>query len=368
MKILILNYEYPPLGGGAATATLNMLKRFKGKKDLEITLLTSSVSEYKEDINQNINIIRLDIGKGGDIHNQSLKDLIMYSLKALVWLVKNVRQYDLIHAFFGTPCGFLAMLTGKPYIVSLRGSDVPFYSEKYAILYKYIFQYLVKLIWKRAEYVVANSGGLRDLAYETYDKKEIGVIYNGVDVDIFHPGVKDKGFNVVSTARLIERKGIDYLIKAFGKFAEGKEDVELRLFGGGSQKEELEQLTKDLKLEDKVKFFGEKKREELALNVPKSQIFVLPSKNEGMSNSLLEAMASSLAVIATDVGGTKELVDEKNGLIVGLESVEDIYKALEKMYQDSKMVEEMGKVSRERTEDMSWENMAEAYLKLYEEI
>jgi glycosyltransferase involved in cell wall biosynthesis len=87
-----------------------------------------------------------------------------------------------------------------------------------------------------------------------------------------------------------------------------------------------------------------------------------------MSNSLLEAMASGLAVIATDVGGTKELVDNSNGVIVEKESVEDIYNALEKLYKDKNMLKKMGEISREKTENMTWGNMADSYLKLYEDI
>ena len=214
-KIVVLNYEYPPLGGGAATATYNMLQKFKGNEDLKITLLTSSVGEYEEEsIGDNVKVIKFDIGKGGELHVQSNKNLLKYSGKAFKWLLSNRKEYDIIHAFFGIPCGFLAMLTLKPYIVSLRGSDVPFYSEKYAKLDKYVFQHLSKLIWKRAKFVIANSDGLRQLAYDTYDKKEIGLIYNGVDIDTFQPKEKENGFVVVSTSRLIERKGLDYLVKS----------------------------------------------------------------------------------------------------------------------------------------------------------
>ncbi len=369
MKTLILNYEYPPLGGGAATATYNLLQQLKDKKDINVILLTSSVGEYKEeDIGSNIKIIRLDIGKEGDLHNQSNKNLLKYSFKAYRWIRKNRDRYDLIHAFFGIPCGFLAMLSGKPYITSLRGSDVPFYSKKYEKLDKYIFQHLSKLIWKKSEYVVANSEGLRDLAYEAYDKKEIGVIYNGVDIDIFKPKEKEDGFVVVSTSRLIERKGLDYLIKAFSKFSKGKDDVELRFYGDGNQREKLEDLVKELGIEDKVKFFGETDREDIAKVIPTAHVFVLPSKNEGMSNSLLEAMASGLAVIATDVGGTKELVNSSNGIIVEKESVNDIYNALEKLYSNRELVKDMGIESRKKAEDMSWEKMGESYLRLYNSI
>ncbi len=368
-KLLVLNYEYPPLGGGASTATYNMLQRLKDKKNLDITFLTSSVGEYKEEsVGDNIKIIKFDIGKEGDLLDQSNKNLLKYSGNALVWMFKHRKEYDLIHAFFGIPCGFLAMLTLKPYIVSLRGSDVPFYSEKYAKLDKYIFQHLSKLIWRKAKYVIANSDGLRQLAYDTYKKKEIGLVYNGVDIDVFKPGKRDNGFVVVSTSRLLERKGLDYLIKAFGKFSKKKNDVELRLYGDGSQREELEDLVQELGIEKKVKFFGETKREDMAKYISKGHVFALPSKNEGMSNSLLEAMASGLAVIATDVGGTKELVDEKNGFVVEKESVDDIYDALKKLYSKRDLLERMGKESRKRTEEMSWENMAEEYLSLYSNI
>lgn len=363
--VLILNYEYPPLGGGAATATYNLLQELKNEEDIEITLLTSSVKEYKEEIiGTNIRVVRFDIGKDNRLHDQSNKDLLKYSWQAIRWMFKHRNSYDLIHAFFGVPCGFLAMLTGKPYVVSLRGSDVPFYSEKYAFLDKNLFQYLVKLIWGRAKFVVTNSEGLRELAYETYDKKEIGVIYNGVNIDMFKPKKKNSTFSVVSTSRLIERKGLKYLIKAFRQFAKNKQDVEFILYGDGNQKEELIQVSAGL-VGSKIRFMGEATREELAKSIPFSDVFVLPSLNEGMSNSLLEAMASGLAIIATDVGGTKELVDDSNGIVVEKEKSNDILEALNMLYEDRDLLESMGKSSRRKAESMNWKSMANEYVKLY---
>jgi L-malate glycosyltransferase len=366
MKVLILNYEYPPLGGGAATATYNLLQQLKDKDDIEVILLTSSVGEYEEEnLGENVRVIKFDIDKEGNLHNQSNRDLLKYSSKAFKWMLKNRKDYDLIHAFFGIPSGFLAMLIGKPYIVSLRGSDVPFYSKKYEKLDKYIFQHLSKLIWKRAKCVVANSEGLRDLAYETYNKKDIGVIYNGVDTDMFKPKEKDDEFTIVSTSRLTERKGLNYLIEAFGEFQNGKENVRLIFYGDGDQREELEDMVEELDIKDKVEFKGEASREDISKNISKCHLFVLPSKNEGMSNSLLEAMASGLAIIATDVGGTKELVDSKNGFVVKKEDSREIKEGLERLYNDRELLIRMGKESRRKAEGMSWGNMAREYLDLY---
>jgi glycosyltransferase involved in cell wall biosynthesis len=371
LKILILNYEYPPLGGGAASATKNILKQFAKREDLEIDLVTSSTEKYREEqFSENIHIYFLDIKKKGPLHLQGRKDLLRYSWKAFLKAKKLNRQkdYDVIHAFFGIPCGFLAMLIDDDYIVSLRGSDVPFYSKKYYFLDKYIFQHLSKLIWKKAKFVIANSHGLRDLAHKTIPDQEIGVIYNGIDWVEKLDKEREEKFVVVSTSRLIERKGLDYLVKAFGEFAKDKEDVELRMYGGGDQRELLEKIIGDYDIEDKVILFGEQPQEVLLRDTVGTSVFVLPSKNEGMSNCLLESMARGLAIIATDVGGTRELMDERNGFIVDKENVEQIREALEKLYKDRSLVEKMGNASRERVRDFGWDKIADQYIELYKKV
>ena len=371
LKVLILNYEYPPLGGGAATATRNLLKEYAKRDDIEVDLVTSSAGKYREkSLSENIKIYFLDIKKNGNIHDQGLKDLLRYSFKAYFKAKKldKEKDYDVIHSFFGIPCGFIAMLIDDDYLVSLRGSDVPFYSKKYYLLDKLIFQHLSKLIWKKAKYVIANSQGLKDLALRTIPDQEIGLIYNGVDwVEELSKRSEEK-FVVVSTSRLIERKGIDYLIRAFAKFSEGKDDIELKLYGGGDQRENLENLTKELNIGSKVIFFGEQPREVLYKDIVKYNVFVIPSKNEGMSNSMLEAMVRGLPIIATDVGGTRELVDDSNGFVVEKENVEQIYDALEKLYNNRELVEKMGNASREKVRDLSWDKIAEQYIELYKQV
>ena len=371
LKVLILNYEYPPLGGGAATATKNLLKQYSKKDDIEVDLITSSVGEERvEQFSKNINIYFLDIKKRGELHNQSKINLLRYSFQALFKARKLDREkdYDVIHALFVYPCGFLAMLIDDDYIVSLRGSGVPFYSKKYYWLDKFIFQYLSKIIWKKAKYVIANSQGLKELALKTIPDQEIGVIYNGVDWVEELPIKKEEKFIVVSTSRLIERKGLNYLIEAFGKFCKGKDDVELRLYGGGDKREMLEGIVKNLGIEGKITFLGEQPREVVYEDIGGYSVFVIPSKNEGMSNSMLEAIARGLPIIATNVGGTRELVDERNGFVVEKENTEQICEALEKLYNNKELVEKMGRASREKVRDLSWDRIAEQYIELYRKV
>ena len=158
------------------------------------------------------------------------------------------------------------------------------------------------------------------------------------------------------------------MFEGFAKFAKDKKDVRLDFYNEGNQQEELEQLVVELGIKEKVKFLGMADRKELAKSIPKYHIFALPSLNEGMSNSLLESLACGLAIIATDVGGTKELVNDSNGIIVEKESSEDIFNALEKLYKDRGLLESMGEKGRKKAEDMSWGSVAKEYIHLYSQI
>jgi len=367
MKILMLNYEFPPLGGGAANANYYLLKEFAKRENLKIDLITSSVDRFKkEKFSQNIIVYRLNIGKNKqNFHYQTNKDLLVYSFKSYFFAKKLLKKnnYDSIHAWFGIPCGFIAMLLGKPYIVALRGSDVPFYNSRFKNLDKYFFQYLSKFIWKKAKTVIANSQGLKELAQKTAPNQKIKVIYNGVDINEFKPPKtkkKSKVLRILCVARLIKRKGIDYLIKALGELKD--EDFLLTIIGDGNEKKNLIDLAKRLKIDNKIKFWGSVPHSEIIKYYQQNDIFILPSLNEGMSNTILEAMACGLPIITTNVGGSEELIEE-NGFVIKPKSKKELVKAIQRYINNRSLVEKQGRESRKRAEKMSWGEVARKYLK-----
>ncbi len=372
MRILILNYEFPPLGGGAGNATYYLLKEFAKEADLKIDLVTSSVDSFGiEKFSDNINIHFLDIGKKGNLHYQSNKDLLSYSWKAYWYSKKLMKQadYDLCHAFFGIPCGFIAMLLGKPYLVSLRGSDVPFYNKRFYWLDKFVLQYVSKIIWKKSRVVVANSQGLKNLSLKTDPKQVIAVIYNGIDAEQFCPVAKHSDeFTIISTSRLIKRKGIEYLLSAFIDFKKRYICSRLIIVGDGDLKDDFVNMINASAVEESVEFLGSVKHSNLPDIYRRADVFVLPSLNEGMSNSLLEAMASGLAIVATSTGGTEELVDGVNGIIVNKNSATEIYNALEKLYSNKEVLDKMKVASREKSLAINWTNIMHKYLRIYEQI
>ncbi len=373
MKVLMLNYEFPPLGGGAANANFFLLREFAKKKSLEIDLVTSSVNKFrKEKFSKNITLHRLNIGKNkNNFHYQTNRDLIIYSVKAYLYSRKLVKRnnYDLIHAWFGVPCGFIAFLLGKPYLVALRGSDVPFYNLRFKFLDKLIFKRLSKFIWKKAELVVANSEGLKNLAQKTAPKQKVEIIYNGVDTNFFKPRRSIFKKNVILfVGRLIKRKGINYLLEAFSRISsERRKSWQIYLVGEGPEKNNLKNLTKRLKIVSQVKFLGRKNKKELIEIYNQAKVFALPSLNEGMSNTILEAMACGLPIIATNVGGSEELIKD-NGFIVPRANVIAIKEKLKEYLESEKLIRGHSSRSRRFVQEMEWGKVGKKYFLLYKNI
>jgi len=368
MKVLILNYEFPPLGGGAGNATYYLLKEFSKCADLEIDLVTSSTGKYaKKMFSDNIKIYYLDIGKSGDVHRQSNLNLIKYTGKAYKFCrrLKKKNNYDLVHAFFGIPCGYVAMKLKLPYIVSLRGSDVPFHNKRFYWLDKLCFRNLSIKIWRKAKLVIANSHDLRKSALQSAPRENIAVIYNGVNIKEFRPSSKFKTeFTILSTSRLTEGKGIEYLLDAFISFNKKYLNTRLILAGSGDLDTKLKQKTKEIGCEGKVDFLGAISHNKIASVYQEANVFVLPSFNEGMSNSLLEAMASGLAIITTNTGGAGELVNN-NGFVVKKRSSADIRRCLEKLYLNKNLLVAYQKESRAKAQKMNWQQTAKAYHEIY---
>jgi glycosyltransferase involved in cell wall biosynthesis len=379
MKILFLNYEYPPLGGGAGNATAYLLKEYAKMPDLEVHLVTSSVDaeEHHLTISERIFVHSLPIGKDTrTLHFQSIFDVLRYSWSGYRFAKKLLSEghFDAIHAFFSVPCGVQASLLGRqfklPYIVSLRGADVPGYSERFTALY-IILRPIIRRVWKRAAAVVSNSAGLRELALETNDRQEILIIPNGVDTEEFRPAEtkeRDGYVRILCVSRLTPRKGIRYLIQAMKLLLakDASRKAELWIVGEGDEMAALTQSAGELGVASQVKFFGRVEHSKLAAYYQTADIFCLPSLNEGMSNTLLEAIASGMPIVATVTGGTEELVtDGENGLFVKQRSAEDLAEKLERLISDEALRERFGRASRVQAETMSWKNVADRYIALY---
>lgn len=383
MKILYLNYEYPPIGGGASTATEAILKQWAKTPAMEVHLVTSALGAQEEHIHvgENVYVHRVPIGKDKEkLHSQSMRNILVYSYQAWRFSVNFIKEenkkqhFDATLAFFTVPCGFIGYLLKLqfriPYAVSLRGADVPGFSEKYKTFYLFA-KPLVRFLWRQAAAVIPNSAGICELAHKTSPQQAMQIIENGVDTEIFKPAAVAFPLSSIiflSTSRLTPRKGIDKLIEAFAlAVKKSSTPLELHLIGEGEQRNYLEERVRTLGIVDSVKFFGRIEHDYVGACYSQTHVFVMPSKNEGMSNSALEAMASGLALVVSNTGGMQELVtDGGNGFIIDPNDPESFAEILLRFVNNTSLIATFGMASRRRAEARGWGNVAQQFRTILE--
>jgi glycosyltransferase involved in cell wall biosynthesis len=374
MRILIINSEYPPIGGGAGNASAHIAHQFE-KMGHKVTVVTSRFGQLPHrEQSDNVNILRVPSLRRRQDRSNSLEQVI-FILSASFWtlsLIPHLRPNATL-AFFGVPSGAVAwlikMIFQIPYVISLRGGDVPgFRPYDFHIYHKLVAPFL-RIIWKSASAVVANSNGLRHLA-KTFDSRfEISMIPNGVDLELYKAADRDWSFpRLLSVGRIVHQKGLDLAMHALGGLKEL--NWEWRIAGDGPQIQVLQSLAQELGISDRVVFLGWQSREQMMESYKKSNVFLFPSRHEGMPNALLEAMASGLPVIATCIAGNEELViDGKTGYLVSSEDIEALRNVLKTILNNSALRQQMGVASRRRVEEnYSWEATAGQYALLLEKV
>lgn len=363
------------MGGGAGNATFNISQELV-KKGHDVTVLTSRFKgQKKEEIINKVKVYRVfSLRKG--IHDCGLRGAYSYLFFAALklWGLASKNKYDVLHYFFSFPTGFLSLFPGPhrsiPYIVSLRGSDVPYYDIHNKTVHRIhmLLKPLNRQIWKKAKEVVSLSEGLKKTALRTAVKQKILVIPNGVEGDLFVPSKeKQEGgrtLKLITVSRLINRKGIDHTLRALAELSD--EDITLMVVGTGSYEETLKNLCSELKLDDKVTFYGYCPREELFKLYGKSDVFILPSLVESFGLVFAEAMACGLPLIGGRTGGVPELVKEENGILVEPCNIGEIKKAILDMKNNENRRTLMGKANREKVlKDYTWEIIASKYVEVY---
>jgi glycosyltransferase involved in cell wall biosynthesis len=370
MRILIINSEYPPVGGGASTASGN-IARILAEEGNEVVVLTTRYNQLPKDSLENgVRVLRGPSRRSHKERSTAWEQgwfIVLGALRALPLMFRWRPQITL--AFFGAPSGIIALFLhftfGVPYIISLRGGDVPGFRSYDFWLYHWLITPLLKVVWSHAEAVVANSQGLRQLAMDFYSQVEIGMIPNGVDIHQFKLTEHTwQPPHMVTVGRLVHQKGLDLLFEALSGI--NQHPWKLTIVGAGPRRQILGEMVKKMGIAANVNFVGWKDNEELPPYYQAASIFVLPSRNEGMPNAMLEAMASGLPVVASDISGNQELVLEgQTGFLVPSESPAELRQALMRLMGDEELCCRMGAAGRKMAESAySWENTAAKYLEI----
>ncbi|MCW8889425.1 MAG: glycosyltransferase family 4 protein [Sedimenticola sp.] len=232
----------------------------------------------------------------------------------------NEYQFDIIDAHYFYPDGVAAVIIGRllniPVMITARGSDINLLS-KYFVPRK-----LIQWAARNADKLATVSKDLKSsLISLGVEESKINVFRNGVDLDKFRPMDRIKirkrininNPTIISVGNLIELKGHHLVIEALIELP----DFQLIIVGEGDMRGKLEKLASEYRVSDRVRFMGNVNQEVLVELYNASDILVLASSREGMANVLLEALACGTPVVATDVGGNREVINHMSaGVLV----------------------------------------------------
>jgi colanic acid/amylovoran biosynthesis glycosyltransferase len=304
----------------------------------------------------------------GSLSCLQLLNLFKYGqqVTSLKWFYRAIpllkdRTYDIIHCQFGTlgPMGLVfretGLLQGK-LVTTFRGIDISSYvQEQGDRVYEQLFQ--------EGDFFLANCEFFRNRAIALGCKPQKIVVHgSGIDCSkfAFTPRYlpSDKRVRIATTGRLVEKKGIEYAIRAIAKLACDRQNIEYNIIGDGPLKEDFQKLIAELNISHIVKLLGWKQQQEIIEILNNSHIFIAPSitaadgNQDAPVNTLKEAMAMGLPVISTFHGGIPELVqDGISGFLVPERDTNAIAEKLSHLISHPEIWEQMGRAGQARVQE-----------------
>jgi glycosyltransferase involved in cell wall biosynthesis len=276
-------------------------------------------------------------------------------------------------AFFSVPGGIVArwlnLRNRIPYVVSLRGGDVPGTEPHLEIFYR-VLQPLRRDILRHAQAVSAPSQGLKELSEKT-DPFPVQVVPNGINTDLFRPEpeCRSKPPILLSVGRLHAQKNVGYLLNLVAAIKR-KTDVRAQIIGDGPERSSLEATAAALGITDYAQFTGWLPRDEVREAYQSATFLVHASTYEGMSNVILEALASGLPVVASQIPGNTELIqDGANGFLVDpAGDPAQLADRISPLFQDPAIWARLSAAARATIEKrFSWDHAADLYEQLLTE-
>ncbi|KMP12238.1 hypothetical protein UZ36_01355 [Candidatus Nitromaritima sp. SCGC AAA799-C22] len=300
-----------------------------------------------------------------------------------LWKTARRHKIDFIHCHWIVPQGFFAALynffTGVPFMLTAHGGDV------FSLQNNPFISRLKKFTVQRSQICTANSEATRKAVSGICNRSRIRTIPMGVDTQLFHPGRSNPALRddlgqpdlfLLGVGRFAEKKGFPYLIRALPNILEQHPKTKLALIGFGPQEDELKQLAREMGVADSVLFPGSRTGGELAEYFATADIFIGPSivtesgDTEGLGVVFLEAMASGTAVIASNVGGIRDIVEDGvTGLLVPQKDPTAIAVKVISLAGNPELKAKLaGNGHRKVEEYFSWPTVGKAFLETYREI
>tara|TARA_Y100000310_G_scaffold339103_1_gene430752 strand:+ start:13302 stop:14474 length:1173 start_codon:yes stop_codon:yes gene_type:complete len=390
MKVTFVTTSFPAYKGHIQSPFIYQLAKHIAKQNVDLTVITPNYKKSlkKQETLEGMKIKRFTyfikpiqtLTEKGNISSfmknpYAFIQMVCYLISMFFTTLKYSKNADVIHcqwALSGLVGVAVNKIRKKKLIVTLRGEDL-------TALQKPLMKPVFKYVMKNADCVTSNNEELVKVIKQ-YAKQSM-TIKNGIDTQIFKQRSKElirKKLQLPKNKQIIlfvgwinERKGLKYLIEAMPYVLKNNPETLLLVVGKGPLQEKLQKRVRDLTIKNKVFFVGEKNPEEVADYMSAADLLVLPSLCEGLPNVVLEAFSAGLAVIATDVGGTKEIVqNNKTGFLIQSKNTKQIIEKTNQLLQKPILSKKFVTASKKllQKQNLTWPKSAKLHIELYKKL
>jgi glycosyltransferase involved in cell wall biosynthesis len=378
MRILLCNYEYPPLGGGGGVISKHLAEDLAERH--EVTVITSQgPGTPAEAIENGVRVIRVPVFARRQKSTANIVSMFAYipmAIQAGKRLMKT-EKFDVINTHFALPTGpagdALAKYGNIPNILTLLGGDIYDPSKITSPHRHYLLRAWVRRILRNADVVIGDSQDIVDNMnrYFTMDVEGIRIPL-AIQRPVFTPATREKfGFAddeilLATVGRLVGRKAIDQLIASVQ--ALGNDKVRLVVIGSGPLDETLKEEARKRGVDDKVRFMGFVEEEEKFQLLEMSDIYVSTSQHEGFGLVFLEGMHCGLPVVCYDRGGQIDfLTNDETGYVVKLNDLDQFTARCRELIESSDKRKAMGDHNRELVKEYYVDVMTRHYEDIFQE-
>jgi glycosyltransferase involved in cell wall biosynthesis len=370
MRILVLNHEFPPIGGGGGRAAEHICQTL-AKRGHAIEIISSHLKGLsREEGRDGYHITRVPCRRTQPF-KASFLSMGLYVLSGL-WAGRRfirASHPDLIHVHFAVPAGALAWILSKlyhiPYVLTAHLGDVPGGTpEKTGGWFRFVFPF-TRPIWRDASAIVAVSEFTRGLALQHYHE-DIKVIPNGVDLDGYNS--EEISINepptIVFAGRFMVQKDPVQIVRVLKELR----DLPWRcvMIGDGPLMDEVKQEIVTHGLEDRFTLPGWVEPQQVIEQFSRSDILFMPSRSEGLPVVGVQALSRGLAIVASRIGGFLDLVDHgKNGYMVEAGNTDQFAERLRELLLDREKLLTFRKASLEKVRDFDIDRVVDEYEKVF---
>lgn len=374
MKILVINHEYPPVGGGGGVFCRDLCEEWvRMGHQVEVVTSRALGQKAREKIG-GVELCRVWAGWRRDYSHANIAHLLLFQIAALLTGLRLVlkNRYDLMNTHFAVPGGPIGMVLQRichcPNILTLHGADIYDPTRKMSGHRWWITRQIIKMVIDRADYTVASTKEIQGKV-KTYYKtsRSIKVIPLGFLPSRFllrpRSVYQETGpLKIVTIGRLVRRKNIPLILTAVKDLGS---KVILTVVGDGPEKKFLLGLARKLGLRNRVKFAGFLDERKKIAELKKADLFVSASLHEGFGLVFLEAMQAGLPIVASDAGGqTYFLHDGRHARIFRSGDKKDLVEKIDYFHHSRGEVSSYGKRNQEYVKNFYISRIAGLYISL----